>query len=121
LKRPTGRPVKTRESRGSQNNAPTTVGEQDALTECGYVVLVGVPDPFRVVFNWNNWVRQTHRWLSMAFTVAVIVNIVAVTQGKYTVRLGLLAVFPLAFLIGTGLYLFALPYATKWRNARRTD
>ena len=24
--------------------------------------------------NWNEWVRQTHRWLSIAFTVAVIVQ-----------------------------------------------
>jgi hypothetical protein len=45
--------------------------------------------------NWNKWVRQTHRWPSMAFTVAVIVNIVAVAQKKYTDRLGLLAVLPL--------------------------
>jgi hypothetical protein len=36
--------------------------------------------------NWNKWVRQIHRWLSIAFTVAVIVNIVAVVQGKYTSR-----------------------------------
>lgn len=70
--------------------------------------------------NWNKWVRQTHRWLSMAFTVAVIVNIVAVVQGKYTSKVGLLAVFPLALLLLTGLYLFALPYATKWRSGRRT-
>jgi hypothetical protein len=46
--------------------------------------------------NWNKWVRQTHRWLSMAFTAAVIVNLVAVVQGKYSNRVGLLAVFPLA-------------------------
>ena len=26
--------------------------------------------------NWNTWVRQIHRWLSVAFTVAVIANIV---------------------------------------------
>jgi heme A synthase len=71
--------------------------------------------------SWNKWVRQTHRWLSMAFTVAVIVNIVAVVQGKYTSRVGLLAVFPLAFLLFTGLYLFVLPYATKWRSGRGTD
>jgi heme A synthase len=71
--------------------------------------------------NWNKWVRQTHRWLSMAFTVAVIVNIVAVAQGKYTSRVGLLAVFPLAFLLFTGLYLFVLPYTTKWRSGRGTD
>ncbi len=71
--------------------------------------------------NWNKWVRQTHRWLSVAFTVAVIVNIVAVVLGKYTGSVGLLAVFPLAFLLFTGLYLFVLPYATKWRRGRCTD
>jgi len=70
--------------------------------------------------NWNKWVRQTHRWLSMAFTVAVIVNLVAIAQKKYTNPLGLLAVFPLAFLLLTGLYLFVLPYATKWRSGRRS-
>ena len=71
--------------------------------------------------NWNKWVRQTHRWLSIAFTVAVIVNIVAVAQKKYTASLGLLAVLPLALLLVTGLYLFVLPYATKWRGERRAD
>ena len=67
--------------------------------------------------NWNKWVRQIHRWLSIAFTVAVIVNIVAVVQGKYSARLGLLAVAPLAFLLLSGLYLFVLSYASKWRSA----
>jgi len=71
--------------------------------------------------NWNKWVRQTHRWLSIAFTVAVIVNMVAVAQRKYTSRLGLLAVFPLVLLLFTGLYLFVLPYATKWGSGRGTD
>ena len=28
--------------------------------------------------NWNKWIRQTHRWLSVAFTVAVIINGIAV-------------------------------------------
>lgn len=55
-----------------------------------------------------------------AFTVAVIINIVAVVQGKYTNRLGLLAVAPLALLSLSGLYLFVLPYANKWRSGRRT-
>jgi len=71
--------------------------------------------------NWNKWVRQTHRWLSIAFTVAVIVNIVAVVQRKYTSTVGFLAVFPLALLLFTGLYLFVLPYAAKWGSGRRTD
>jgi hypothetical protein len=70
--------------------------------------------------NWNKWVRQTHRWMSIAFTGAVIVNIVAVVQGKYSSRVGLLAVFPLALLLFTGLYLFVLPYAAKWDSGRRT-
>jgi hypothetical protein len=71
--------------------------------------------------NWNKWVRQTHRWLSMAFTVAVIVNIVAIAQKKYTASVGLLAVVPLALQFFTGLYLFVLPYAAKWRSERATD
>ena len=74
-----------------------------------------------VPLNGNKWVRQTHRWLSIAFTVGVIVNTVAVVQGKYTVWVGLLALLPLALLLFTGLYLFVLPYATKWRSGRRTD
>ena len=66
--------------------------------------------------NWKKWVRQIHRWLSVVFTVAVLVNIVAVVRGKYTSGVGLLAVFPLALLLFTGLYLFVLPYATRWRS-----
>ena len=73
--------------------------------------------------NWNKWVRQIHRWLSIAFTVTVIVNIVALSQGSgmpppWITNSPLL---PLALLLLTGLYLFVLPYATKWRSGRRTD
>jgi len=57
----------------------------------------------------------------MAFTVAVIVNIVAIAQKKYTASVGLLAVVPLALQFFTGLYLFVLPYAAKWRSAQRAD
>jgi len=71
--------------------------------------------------NWNKWIRQIHRWMSVVFTVAVIVNIVAVSRGDYANWVGLLAVAPLALLLPTGLYLFVLPYATQWRSGRRTD
>ena len=70
--------------------------------------------------NWNKWIRQTHRWLSIAFTLAVIVNGVAVAQKKYTAWLGLLALIPLALLLFSGLYLFVLPYAARWRSGPRT-
>ena len=81
-------------------------------------------DPLRgslseeIPLNWNTWVRQIHRWLSIAFTVAVIINIVALVQKEPAVWVGLLALLPLALLLLTGLYLFVLPYAAKWRSAR---
>jgi hypothetical protein len=68
--------------------------------------------------NWNTSLRQIHRWLSIAFTVAVIVNVVAMVQEKQAVWVGLLALFPLVLLLLTGLYMFVLPYAAKWRGAR---
>ena len=69
--------------------------------------------------NWNKLIRQVHRWLSIAFTVAVIVNIVAMMQEKQIVWVGLLALFPLILMMLTGLYMFTLPYfATS--GARRT-
>ena len=67
---------------------------------------------------WNGWVRQVHRWLSMAFTVAVIVNIIAMGQKEPALWVGLLALIPLIMLLLTGLYLFALPYAGKWSRGR---
>jgi len=71
--------------------------------------------------NWNNRVRQTHRWLSIAFTVTVVANFVAMAQGggmppPWVTYAPLL---PLALLWLSGMYLFVLPYAIKWRGARR--
>lgn len=64
-------------------------------------------------------IRQIHRWLSIAFTVAVIINILATTQGEPAMWVGLLALLPLILLLVTGLYLFALPYLARWRGGRR--
>ena len=71
--------------------------------------------------NWNTSVRQTHRWLSVAFTVVVIVTFVALAQAKPAAWVSYLPLLPLALLLLTGLYLFVLPYATQWRSRRRTD
>jgi hypothetical protein len=70
--------------------------------------------------HWSKWIRVTHRWLSIALTVAVIINGVAVAERKYNSKLGLMAVAVLALLWLTGSYLFVLPYAVKWRSGRRT-
>jgi hypothetical protein len=66
--------------------------------------------------NWNKLIRQTHRWLSIAFTLAVIANLVVLMQKEQVVWVGLLALFPLIFLLVSGLYLFALPYLAKGRS-----
>ena len=63
----------------------------------------------------SKWIRQVHRWLSIAFTVAVIANVVAAVLEKQAVWVGLLALFPLILLMLTGLYMFALPYAARSR------
>jgi hypothetical protein len=73
--------------------------------------------------NWNNWVRQSHRWLSIAFTVTVIANFVALARGGGGMPppwVTYSPLPPLALLLFSGLYMFALPYAAKWRTRRRT-
>ena len=59
------------------------------------------------------WIRQIHRWLSMAFTLAVIATIGAMTMQVQAVWIGFLALVPLIPLLATGLYLFALPYRAR--------
>lgn len=60
--------------------------------------------------------RQIHRWLSIAFTAGVLGYIAMMTQGQPPYWVGLFALVPLVLLLFTGLYLFALPYAVKWRG-----
>ena len=66
--------------------------------------------------NWNTWIRQTHRWLSIAFTVTVIANFVAMSQGEPPPWVTYSPLLPLALLLFTGLYMFVLPYATRRRR-----
>ncbi|AOF91399.1 hypothetical protein [Sinorhizobium sp. RAC02] len=63
--------------------------------------------------RWNMRIRQVHRWLSIVFTLAVIINIAAMTQTEPAIWVGLLALFPLILLLLSGLYLFALPYLAR--------
>jgi hypothetical protein len=73
--------------------------------------------------NWNHWIRQTHRWLSIAFTATVIANFVALGlgQGQPPAWVTYSPLLPLFLLLFTGLYLFVLPYATRRRSERRVD
>jgi hypothetical protein len=71
--------------------------------------------------NWNAWIRQIHRWLSIAFTLTVIANFAAMTQGQPPAWVTYSPLPPLALLLFTGLYLFVLPYTARWGSRRRAD
>jgi hypothetical protein len=70
----------------------------------------------------NHVVRKAHRVLSIAFTLTVIVNFVALAmvQGKQMPPpwVTYAPLLPLALLLFSGLYLFVLPYATRWRSRK---
>ena len=68
----------------------------------------------------NKWIRQVHRWLSIAFTATIIAYIIvaALGQAQPPAWLTYLPLLPLFLLLLSGLYLFMLPYASKWRGRR---
>ncbi|QNP41899.1 hypothetical protein [Lysobacter solisilvae (ex Woo and Kim 2020)] len=70
--------------------------------------------------NWTQWVRHFHRWTSLAFVLAVIATSIALAQERPVVWMSYVPLLPLALLALTGVYLFALPYAARWRG-RRND
>jgi heme A synthase len=67
--------------------------------------------------NWNSWIRQFHRWVAIVFTSTVILTFIALAQENPIVWISYAPLFPLALLLITGLYLFALPYLPKRRGA----
>jgi hypothetical protein len=67
----------------------------------------------------NIWVRQLHRWLSIAFRVTVIANFVARGFGEPPLWLTYSPLIPLFLLLFSGLYMFVLPYSAKPRSTRR--
>lgn len=70
--------------------------------------------------NWNKWARQAHRWLSVLFVVGVAAATLVAASGQDTDSvLYYVPLPPLLLLMLSGLYLFALPYAARWRGGRR--
>ena len=71
--------------------------------------------------SWSQGIRQIHRWLSIIFTAVVIAIFGMLGAGKEPAEwVYFLPLLPLALLMFTGLYMFVLPYAAKWRSRRRT-
>ena len=72
--------------------------------------------------NANHWIRQGHRWLSIAFTLTVIANILAMSAGQGQMPppwITYSPLPPLALLMLSGLYLFVLPYAARRGRGRQ--
>lgn len=65
----------------------------------------------------NQWIRQVHRWLAIVFTVTVIANFVALSQGEPPAWVTYSPLPPLFLLLFSGLYLFVLPYTRSGRRA----
>jgi cellulose synthase/poly-beta-1,6-N-acetylglucosamine synthase-like glycosyltransferase len=69
--------------------------------------------------NWNKWIRQFHRWLSIAFTATVLANFIAMALGQPPAWV-VYSPLPLLFLLlFTGLYMFVLPYAASRQTGER--
>jgi heme A synthase len=66
--------------------------------------------------NANNWIRQIHRWLAVAFTVTVVVTVIALAQDEPIIWVSYTPLLPLALLFFSGLYLFTLPYLVRRRG-----
>ena len=69
--------------------------------------------------NWNAWIRQIHRWVAIVFTATVAANFAAMALGEPPMWLVYLPLLPLFLLLLTGLYMFVLPHAARWRSRRQ--
>ena len=62
-------------------------------------------------------IRQSHRWISIIFTLAVAANFATMAFGQPPMWLVYAPLPPLFLLMFSGLYMFALPYVSKARRA----
>jgi hypothetical protein len=65
------------------------------------------------------WIRQTHRWLAVVFTLTVIANFTVMGFGGQPPAAIVYAPLPPLFLmLATGLWMFALPYVRPYLRRR---
>ncbi|KTE00267.1 MAG: hypothetical protein ACT6QT_14885 [Sphingopyxis sp.] len=64
--------------------------------------------------NWNLWIRQFHRWVSILFSAIVLAIFVTLGVGQEPAQwVYYLPLPPLFLLIFSGLYMFFRPYFRK--------
>lgn len=62
-------------------------------------------------------IRTTHRWTAIVFTLTVAANFTAMALGEPPAFVVYSPLPPLAVMLLTGLYMFALPYVAKRQGA----
>jgi FtsH-binding integral membrane protein len=72
-----------------------------------------LPPEQETTVDWNKFIRRTHRWLSIAFTLTVIANFAAMTQGPPPAWITYSPLPPLFLLLFSGLYMFFLPHLSR--------
>jgi ABC-type polysaccharide/polyol phosphate export permease len=69
----------------------------------------------------SKFIRQFHRWTSLAFMLAVVAILAMLGLGQQPAQwLYYLPLAPLFFLFITGAWMFFQPYAAKARRAKAT-
>jgi hypothetical protein len=61
-------------------------------------------------------IRQSHRWISVFFTLAVAANFATMAVGEPPAWIVYMPLPPLFLLLFSGLYLFVLPYVHRRRE-----
>jgi intracellular septation protein A len=86
------------------------------LNAAGTIHPIHLPIMIREVqLNISLWVRQSHRWLSILFTLTVIANFVTRAFGEPLLWVTYSPLLPLFLLLFSGLYMFVLPYTAGRR------
>ena len=71
--------------------------------------------------NLSKWIRQTHRWLSIIFTLTVAANFITMAFGQPPAWVVYSPLLPLFLLLFSGLYMFVLPYVARPRGEQRAQ
>ncbi|ESX88897.1 hypothetical protein [Mesorhizobium sp. LNJC405B00] len=71
--------------------------------------------------NLSKWIRQTHRWLSIIFTLTVAANFITMAFGQPPAWVVYSPLLPLFLLLFSGLYMFVLPYVARSRGEQGTQ
>ena len=66
----------------------------------------------------HRFIRQSHRWISVAFVLCVVATTIALAQPEPIMWMSYVPLFPLLLLFLTGAYLFVLPYLPGRRRAK---